>query len=129
MEHADYFCAKCGFGHVKCGCDKVQYYKMLDNAKKGFSENITLTHKCKSWSPFFQAIKKGIKTHDLRFDFDRNFKIGDIIRLEEYLPFEGRYTGDFVNVKVTYITSSKTPCAFSSAVLDKDYCILSIKVV
>lgn len=85
-------------------------------------------HKCKSWSPFFQAIKAGQKTHDLRYDTDRNFEVGDILHLEEYLPFEGKYTGSYIQAEITYITSSKTPCAFSSAVLDKEYCILSIKI-
>ena len=86
-------------------------------------------HVVKSWSPFFKAIKAGSKTHDLRYDVDRNFEIGDYILLQEYEPFEGEYTGNECTVEVTYITSSKTPCAFSSAVLDKDYCILSIKVI
>lgn len=85
-------------------------------------------HTVKSWQPFFQAIKDGRKTHDLRYDVDRNFEVGDIITLQEYLPFEGKYTGEWILVEVTYITSRDTPCAFSSAVLDKDYCILSIKL-
>jgi len=32
-------------------------------------------------------------------------------------------------VEITYITSNNTPCAFSSAVLDKDYCILSLRLM
>jgi hypothetical protein len=86
------------------------------------------THTVKSWSPFFQAIKRGDKTHDLRYDCDRHFEVGDRIVLQEYEPFEGRYTGEECTVIVTYITSNRTPCAFSSAVLDKDYAILSIKL-
>jgi hypothetical protein len=85
-------------------------------------------HKVKSWSPFFQAIRDGQKTHDLRYDTDRHFAVGDTITLQEYLPFEGKYTGEEVDVLVTYITSRETPCAFSCAVLDKEYCILSIRV-
>ena len=86
------------------------------------------THTCKSWTPFFEAIKSGEKKHDLRYDVDRNFQIGDLITLQSYDPFKGEYTGDEINVKVTYITSRNTPCAFSSAVLDKDYCILSLEI-
>jgi ASC-1-like (ASCH) protein len=81
----------------------------------------------KSWKPYFQAIKNGTKTHDLRKK-DRDFKVGDKILLEEYLPFEGSYTGEQLTAEITYITSNDTPCAFSSAVLDNDYCILSLKV-
>jgi Domain of unknown function (DUF3850) len=83
----------------------------------------------KSWSPYFQAIKAGKKTHDLRSKKDRSYWIGEYLKLEEYDPFTGKYSGDSVIVEVTYITSDVTPCAFSSAVLDKEYCILSIKVV
>jgi hypothetical protein len=85
-------------------------------------------HKCKSWVPFFEAIKSGQKKHDLRIN-DRDFQIGDTITLQSYDPFKGEYTGEEVTVKITYITSSVTPCAFSSAVLDKGYCILSLYLV
>lgn len=53
-----------------------------------------MRHYCKSWSPFFQAIRAGNKTHDLRYDVDRNFKVGDEIVLEEYDPFKGGNTLD-----------------------------------
>jgi hypothetical protein len=84
-------------------------------------------YELKSWNHFFKAIKRGDKTHDLRDIKDRNYKVGDLLKLREYDPFEGVYTGDECDVVVTYITSNQTPCAFSSAVLPKDYCILSIK--
>ena len=83
----------------------------------------------KSWSHFFQAIKDGRKRHDLRTKQDRNFYIGQRLILEEYDPFKGEYSGEKLEVEVTYITSNDTPCAFSSAVLPRDYCILSLKVV
>jgi hypothetical protein len=83
----------------------------------------------KSWSPFFQAIREGTKLHDMRDLKDRNYCVGDILVLEEYLPFEGHYTGETQRVEITYITSANTPCAFSSAALASGYCILSIKKV
>jgi len=84
-------------------------------------------HQVKSWSPFFQAIKAGDKLHDLRDDKDRHFSVGDTITLQEYEPFKGEYTGEECDVQVTYITGRATPCAFSSAVLEPGYVILSIK--
>jgi hypothetical protein len=86
-------------------------------------------YEVKSWTHFFKAIKRGEKTHDLRDLKDRNYKVGDILLLREYDPFLGQYTGDTCRVKITYITSNKTPCAFSSSVLPKDYCILSINLL
>lgn len=60
---------------------------------------------------------------------DRQYKVGDILTLQEYDPFAGKYTGDEMCMKITYITSRDTPCAFSSAALDRDYCILSLEPV
>ena len=85
------------------------------------------TYNVKSWVPFFQAFKRGEKKHDMRDLKDRQYKVGDLLILEEYDPFLGRYTGDMMWMKITYITSSETPCAFSSAALDKNYCILSLE--
>lgn len=84
-------------------------------------------HNVKSWVPFFQAFKRGEKKHDMRDMKDRLYKVGDILVLEEYDPFSGSYTGDAMRMKITYITSRDTPCAFSSSALDRDYCILSLE--
>lgn len=83
-------------------------------------------HAVKSWVHFFQAIKRGDKTHDLRKD-DRGYAVGDQLLLQEYDPFTGKYTGDELYVWVTFITDRVTPCAFSGAVLDPGYAILSIQ--
>lgn len=83
----------------------------------------------KSWSHFFDAIKAGQKRHDLRSKKDRNFHVGQRLRLMRYDNILGGYTGESMVVEVTYITSNDTPCAFSSAVLDRDYCILSLMKV
>jgi hypothetical protein len=84
-------------------------------------------HRVKSWVPFFQAFKRGEKKHDMRDMIDRDYKVGDELFLEEYDPFKGEYTGEVLRMKITYITSRDTPCAFSSTVLDKNYCILSLE--
>lgn len=83
--------------------------------------------KKKSWTHFFQAIKAGQKLHDVRED--EGFQIGDVIVLQEYDNINGRYTGEQIEVEVTYITNRTVPCAFSSAVLAPGYCILSLKVL
>ena len=86
-----------------------------------------MIHKVKSWSAFFQAFKRGEKKHDMRDLKDRKYSVGDTLVLQEYDPFKGEYTGDEMKMKITYITSRDTPCAFSSAALDRDYCILSLE--
>lgn len=86
-------------------------------------------HSVKSWKHFFQAIKAGVKTHDMRDLKDRNYCVGDTLTLREYDFVNGVYTGDTCRVKVTYITSAATPCAFSSSALAPGYCILSLKLL
>lgn len=83
------------------------------------------THDVKSWAHFFDAIDSGHKKHDLRKN-DRNYKVGDFLRLRRYDNINGCYAGPTIVRKITYITSRELPCAFSSAVLEPDYCILSL---
>lgn len=85
-------------------------------------------HVVKSWSHFFDAIKAGQKTHDLRVD-DRNYQVGDQLILQKYDNINGFYLHDECTVEITYITNRQKPCAFSSAVLEPNYCILSIKLL
>lgn len=84
-------------------------------------------HVVKSWAHFFDAIKAGKKLHDLR-KLDRDYKVGDTLVLQRYDNINGEYTGEEVEVEITYITSSKVPCAFSSSALDKDYGIFSLRL-
>jgi hypothetical protein len=86
------------------------------------------THIVKSWAHFYDAILRGWKTHDLRKD-DRDYQVGDSLQLERYDNINGRYTGEHLQARITYITNKQMPCAFSSSVLPADYCILSLKVI
>lgn len=86
-------------------------------------------HTLKSWVGLFEPILTGIKTHDLRV-MDRDYKVGDILLLQEYEPMERRYTQREVWVRVTYITSSRHgECAFSPYALHPATAILSIERV
>ena len=86
-------------------------------------------YKVKSWSQFFWPIVDGIKKHDMRDLTDRPYKVGDELTLQEYDAFKGRYTGMEQDVKITFITSKDTPCAFSSGFLDDRACILSFELL
>lgn len=85
-------------------------------------------HEVKSWAHFYDAIAEGRKLHDLR-KMDREYNVGDILVLKRYDNINGKYTGEEQRVEVTYITSNKVPCAFSSSALDRDYAILSLKLM
>lgn len=84
-------------------------------------------HIVKSWSHFYEAIREGLKKHDLRKN-DRDYQIGDILVLQKYDMTRGVYTGDELRARVTYMTSTRFPCAYSSAVLPADYVILSLEL-
>lgn len=87
------------------------------------------THIVKSWTYLFDAIKSGAKTHDVRDMRERDYQVGDLLCLERFDQTTGKYTGEKLTTEITYITSNSTPCAFSSAVLDKNFAILSVKIV
>lgn len=74
-------------------------------------------HNLKIWPEYFKAVKEGRKTFELR-KADRPFAVGDTLVLQEWDPATQEYTGDSVEVQITYILPG------GSFGLDSDYCIL-----
>jgi ASC-1-like (ASCH) protein len=76
-------------------------------------------HNLKIIPQYFKEVKNGNKKFELRKN-DRNFKVGDTLCLEEWCNhFEG-YTGQEINVEVTFIFAG----GFYG--LHEDYVIMSI---
>ena len=127
---ADLMCQNC---HATDASSEMGLYRECPMAEPAAANDgdgeQPVDHVLKSWSHFFQGIVSGQKKHDVRDMRDRVFKIGDICLLREFDPFGGGYTGREQRVKITFITSRDTPCAFSSAVLDRDYAILSLELM
>lgn len=86
------------------------------------------THELKSWPRFFRPIVAGERTHELRRN-DRDYQVGDRVLLREYDPDSQRYTGSFCEAAITSMTSRDVPCAVSDEGLNRDFCILSVRVV
>jgi Domain of unknown function (DUF3850) len=61
-----------------------------------------MTHALKTWPEYFQAVLKGDKTFEVRL-FDRPFKVGETLLLQEWDNFNKCYTGDEVEREITYI--------------------------
>jgi len=61
-------------------------------------------HGLKCWPEPFRALCDGSKTHEIRVNDDRDFRVGDRIELREWKPDGTGYTGDVLLVEVTYIT-------------------------
>lgn len=63
---------------------------------------------------YFVAVEKGIKTFEIRFN-DRDYKVGDIIHLQEV--FDGEYTGRAIDKEVCYMISDPEYCKEGFVVL------------
>lgn len=66
-----------------------------------------MVHKLKTLPEYFEAVRTGIKTFEVRKN-DRNFKVGDILIL---LEWDGKqYTGRKEQRKVSYILNNPDFC-------------------
>ena len=76
-------------------------------------------HNLKIKPNYFKDVIAEIKRFEVRFN-DRNFKVGDLIVLEEF--DDKGYTGKYVNAEITYI------CDYLLSFVKKDYVVLGIKL-
>jgi ParB family chromosome partitioning protein len=60
------------------------------------------THKLKTWPDPFNEVWQGRKLFEWRKD-DRGFAVGDLVRLDEWSPDTGDYSGRIVMASITYI--------------------------
>lgn len=103
---------------------------LVDTARRGSAAGAApFVHELKSWPELFEPMVQGVKTHDLRRADDRQFQVGDHLRLREYDPRAERYSGRECTVEITYITSADVPCAYFEAALNPQYSILSVRLV
>jgi len=86
-------------------------------------------HFVKSWTYLYDEIVAGRKTADMRDKTERDYKVDDFMTLQRYDQATGKYTGEECVVLITHIISNDTPCAMSSVALNRDYCILSLRLV
>lgn len=78
-----------------------------------------MIHELKTDPKYFEAIRKGEKTFEVR-ENDRCFVVGDYLALNEFDRSDGVYTGRSMILKVTFMLDDKKYCI-------KDYAILGIK--
>jgi hypothetical protein len=60
------------------------------------------THNLKIWPQWFDAVRVGSKTFEIRKN-DRGFAVGDLLVLEEFRPGVGTYTDRKITRRVTYL--------------------------
>ncbi|MNX23737.1 hypothetical protein D3C86_537450 [compost metagenome] len=61
-----------------------------------------MIHKLKTHQKYFVDVYSGLKNFELRFN-DRNYKIGDELILEEYIPESEFYTGRILHRRIDCI--------------------------
>lgn len=75
-------------------------------------------HFLKTRPEVFRAVKNGEKTAEFRRN-DRDFIIGDVLILQEYLICHGVYTGEMIAVKVNHIMANQ----FN---IPEGFCVMSV---
>lgn len=80
-----------------------------------------MIHTLKTIPPFFDHVRNGDKTFELRKN-DRPFKVGDTLVLQEYDPTKDEFTGCEEKRRITYILVDWTG-------LDRDFVILGLESI
>lgn len=75
-------------------------------------------HDLKCWGSFFREIVAGRKPFEVRIN-DRDYAVGDLLRLWEWSPNENAPTGVYVEVTVTSMLQGR--CGLPSAVCVMGY--------
>jgi hypothetical protein len=78
-------------------------------------------HELKIWPRYFDDVESGVKKFEVRKD-DRNFEVGDVLKLREYDKATGEYTGRECFREVIY----RLPSAMFTGI-EPGYCVLGLK--
>lgn len=84
-------------------------------------EREAICHELKTHPPYFAKVVSGEKAFELRVN-DRDFRVGDTLRLLEWEPNAARFTGNKIDCQVTYIAQG----VFG---LPPDLCVMSVAAV
>jgi hypothetical protein len=94
------------------------------------SEPSMTTDELKTWPEFFQAIERGEKTFEVRYN-DRAYESGDILELREWDPSPDiQYTGRILWRVISYVHHGLGPGSIEPLRgVVKGYCVLGIKPI
>lgn len=87
------------------------------------ADNGGVVHRLKVWPEYFDAIRNGDKTFELRYD-DRSFEVGDFLLLVEFDDRRERYTGRKELRRISYKLHD---CIMFG--LQPGFCILGMKEI
>lgn len=87
-----------------------------------------IDHKLRTWPFYFDEINKGEKRFEVRKN-DRDFQKGDLLILQEYDPWNEKYTGAEIACEVTYVLHGKAKDELSYFGIAEGYCVMGIKKI
>ncbi len=61
-----------------------------------------IDHELKILPKYFEPIQQRLKTFEIRNNVGRNYKVGQVVKLREWL--RDMHTGQFAIVRITYVT-------------------------
>ncbi len=85
-----------------------------------------MTHALKTWTEFYEAVDSGDKTFEVR-KYDRPFKVGDDLLLQEWDKDKKEYTGRELKRRIIYILN--TVYGKPRFGIEEEYCIMSLKEI
>lgn len=86
------------------------------------SKQETPVHDLKCWPEAFNGLWEGRKLFEIRRN-DRDFHVGDTLKLREYLVVRETYSGRIIRATVTWMTPG------GQWGLPKDICVMSLKIL
>ena len=85
-----------------------------------------MTHNLKIFPRFYEAVKSGKKTFEIRKN-DENFQVGDSLRLLEFVPVNKKFSGRQMRARVTYVLKNDAECSDGEQFgLKRGYAILGL---
>lgn len=91
----------------------------MDTRPTERENHIRHVHTLKVWPQYFKPVVEGLKRFEIRKN-DRDYSVGDILVLMEYIENACKYTGNTIALVVTYIFNG------GRFGLDEDYIIMGI---
>lgn len=81
-----------------------------------------MLHVLKTHPPYFQRVKSGDKTFEVRKD-DRDFQVNDTLELVEFDPITNEFTQDKLLAEITYKLSG------GQFGIEHGYCVLAVRLI
>lgn len=81
-------------------------------------------HKLKIMPQYFNDVKNGVKTFEIRKEDNRRFEVGDTALLQEYDAERGAYTGNTIAVFISYVLRDVPEYG-----LMQGFCIFGFKII